>query len=373
MTTTSSNDDLITSEKDLVAGARNLLINCAELTPEQTLVIICEDPALGWYDQDVAEALENEARNMRITPTVLHVGAPGNDKNPEVVDAVGNHDCALFLARIGDQDRFADPVPGKKTIMCYARNAAMLASTYGRADHRAFLQLKEAVNDILLAATNIRMTCAKGTDISGSVSKSDREEPGDVSVRRFPLGVPQPLDASEMSGRVALANFLTPTGSKMYEPASVKIDEVVFAEVQDGRIADLTGNINIVGDIRDHYQMVSKKFGIQDDNVHSFHAGIHPGCSYDTTAQADPDRWSNTVFTNPRVLHFHTCGDYAPGEICWMIIDHTLSVDGKNLWQDGRMCLDDFDTTRQCLEDWPELKQMFAEPAQAIGLGSETN
>ncbi|MBT4966384.1 MAG: hypothetical protein HOM79_09195 [Alphaproteobacteria bacterium] len=353
---------------DLRAGAYNLLVNCANLAPDETLVIISEEPGLGWYDRDVVEALEAEARAMGITPTMIEVGAPGNDKNRQVVEAVGSHDCALFLARIGDQDRFADPVPGKKTIMCYARDAAMLASSYGSADHRAFLQLKEAVNDILLGGDTIRMTCKLGTDISGSISKSDRETPGDVSVRRFPLGVPQPLDASEMSGRVALTHFLTPTGSKMYEPASVPIDDIVFAEVQDGVITGFDGEPENVENIQGHYKMVSQKFGIRDDNVHSFHAGIHPGCNYTSTAAADPDRWSNSVFTNPRVLHFHTCGDYAPGEICWMVIDHTLAVDGKNLWQDGRLCVEDFDLTRQCLEDWPQLKHMFEQPAMAIGL-----
>jgi hypothetical protein len=354
---------------DLRAGAHNLLVNCANLTADETLVIISEDPSLGWYDRDIVEALASEARAMGITPTVIDVGAPGNDKNPEVVAAVDSHDCALFLARIGDQDRFAAPVPGKKTIMCYARDAAMLASSYGSTDHHAFLQLKEAVNDIMLGARTIRMTCDSGTDISGSVSKSDREMPGDVSVRRFPLGVPQPLDASEMSGRVALTHFLTPTGSKMYDPPSVPIDGVVFADVRDGVITGFDGEAENVKNIQEHYEMVSQKFGIRDDNVHSFHAGIHPGCDYaSTAAAADPDRWSNTVFTNPRVLHFHTCGEYAPGEICWMVFDHTLSVDGKNLWRNGRLCVEDFDLTRQCLKDWPQLKPMFQQPAQDIGL-----
>jgi hypothetical protein len=361
----------MTDEQNLAAGARNLLINCAELTPDDTVVIISEDPALGWYSQDITDALADGVRALGTTPTMLAVGAPGNDKNPAAVEAFDAHVCTIFLARIGDQDRFADPVPGKKTIMVYARDAAMLASTYGRSDHRAFLQLKQAVNDILLGAGNIRMTCARGTDISGSVSKSDREEPGDVSVRRFPLGVPQPLDASEMSGQVALTRYLTPTGSKMYEPPSVPIIDVVLAKVQDGVITGYSGDENSVQDIRGHYKMVSEKFGIRDDNVHSFHAGIHPGCSDFTTADADPDRWSNTVFTNPRVLHFHTCGEYAPGEICWMVFDHTLAVDGTNLWQDGKLCVENFDLTRQCLDDWPELKPMFADPSRAIGLGDE--
>jgi len=358
----------MTYVSDVAEGAKNLLINCAGLSPEASLVIVSEDPDLGWYDRDITQALATEARNMGITPSLIDVGAPGNDKDPRVAAAMAAHDCTIFLARIGDQDRFAEPVAGKKTIMCYARDGKMLASSYGRANHLAFGQLKQAVNSILLGGEEVRMTCSRGTDISGRISKSDREEPSDVSVRRFPLGVHQPLDASQMSGRVALVNYLTPTGSKVYEPASLKIDDVVFADVKNGVISDFAGEKSIVGKIRDHYKMVSEKFDIRSDNVHSFHAGIHPGCAYSSPAANDPDRWSNTVFTNPRVLHFHTCGEYAPGEICWMVIDHTFSVDGTNLWQQGRLCPEAFEATRQCLEDWPELIPLFANPAQSIGL-----
>lgn len=353
---------------DLTEGARNLLINCANLEPGETLLMVSEDPDLGWYSAEVGQILAAEAGNMGFTPTLIEVGAPGNDKDSDIVAAVDAHDCTIFLARAGDQDRFALPVPGKKTIMCYARDEAMLASDYGRCNHNALLQMKQAVDEILLSAEIIRMTCPRGTDISGTVVESDRQTPADVSVRRFPLGVPQPLHASEMSGRVALVNYLTPTGSKMYEPASIKINGVVFAEVEGGAIIDFTGQEDEVRRIRDHYKMVSEKFGIKDDNVHSFHAGIHPGCDYSWTAAKDPDRWSNTVFTNPRVLHFHTCGDYAPGEICWVVIDHTLAVDGENLWQDGRLCPQAFAQTRQCLDDWPELIPLFANPALSIGL-----
>jgi hypothetical protein len=27
------------------------------------------------------------------------------------------------------------------------------------------------------------------------------------------------------------------------------------------------------------------------------------------------------AFANPRYLHFHTCGNYAPGEIAWSLFD----------------------------------------------------
>jgi hypothetical protein len=74
--------------------------------------------------------------------------------------------------------------------------------------------------------------------------------------------------------------------------------------------------------------------------------------------QPDPDRWSNSVFTSPRWLHFHTCGAYAPGEICWMVGEPKVEVDGKALWREGRLWLD--------LVNWRD-SQMSTASRQIIG------
>ena len=80
-------------------------------------------------------------------------------------------------------------------------------------------------------------------------------------------------------------------------------------------------------------------FGIDPDVVHSWHAGLHDGCPAGLDPHGDPDLWSNTVFGSPAWLHLHTCGAYAPGEICWMVADPTVEVDGRALWQDGVLAL----------------------------------
>lgn len=358
----------MTMAPELADGARNLLLNCAGLKTGDEILILHEDPTLAWYDRDGPLAVAAEARNLGMSAILLEVGAPDNDRDPRVAEAVAAHDCSIFFARIGDQDRFADPAPGKTSVMCYARNAAMLASAYGRTDHRAFLELKTAVNDILLGAGKIEISCPLGTDVSGNLSERDRAFREDVSLRRFPLGVPQPLAASGLSGRVALARFLTPTGSKVYEPSFLALEKPVFAEVASGRIEGFTGDPEIIARVREHYRMVAEMFGIDADAVHSWHAGIHPACAYTADAAQDPDRWSNTVFTNPRFLHFHTCGSYPPGEICWMVRDPTVGIDGTNLWEEGRLRPEAFVQSRRCLEAWPELKPLFAEPSDLIGL-----
>ena len=60
-------------------------------------------------------------------------------------------------------------------------------------------------------------------------------------------------------------------------------------------------------------------FSIDEKAVHSWHSGIHPGINYSKKISFNPDMWSNTMFVSSKYLHFHTCGNYAPGEICWMV------------------------------------------------------
>ena len=269
---------------------------------------------------------------------------------------------------MGDQDRFADPNPDQVRVMCYARDAGMLASRFGRTRHAALVRLKEAIDSLLTSAHRIDISCPLGTALSGNVSGIDGAVTEDVAVRRFPMAVPQPVPAASFSGKVALAHYLTPTGSRVYEPAWLALDRPVLAEVASGRIERFTGDPETVRRVRAHHDAVAATFDIDPDAVHSWHAGVHPGCAYAGDPARNPDRWSNTVFANPRFLHFHTCGHYAPGEICWMVLDPTITVDGTALWSGGRLRPEAFAPTRACLDEWPDLRALIESPSDRIGL-----
>ena len=349
-------------------GAFNLLVNCAEAKAEETLLLICEDHSLGWYDKKIVAAIEKCARQLGLTVSRLDVGPPDNQGITASENVVAAYDITLFLSRIGDQERFSKPPNGSRAVMSYAREAKQLASAYGRTHHHAFVDLKTAVDQLLLNSSNIRITCPLGTDISGRVSFEKHNSYNDVSVQRFPLGVPKPILCDKFTGEIALAHFLTPTGSKVYDPAAIPINSTVHAKVEQGRLVKLSGDSSTIKRIRAHHDYVGDLFNIDANVVHSFHAGIHPAASYQHIARDNPDRWSNSVFTNPRFLHFHTCGSNAPGEICWMVLDPTVSIDGDNLWEDGRLMVTRFDEIRTCLNKWPELMPLFEHPSNEIGL-----
>ena len=355
-------------KNDLEKGISNLLLNCAELKSGETLLLVHEDPALGWYDHEAAQAVLDTAKAMGCETTLLEVGAPGLAKNQELLDQIDGHDSTIFFARVGDQDRFGDNNGKERSVMVYARDAANLSSPFGQVHHRAMIDLKQAVNDVVLGGKEVTITCPLGTRFSGSVPAVERENDADVTVKRFPLGVPQPVPAGGFSGQVALAHYLTPTGSKPYDPPNCRINGVVMVHVEMGRITGFEGPDEDVAAIEHHYDRISSHFGIDRNFIHSWHAGIHPGTGYPSSVHDDPDRWSNNVFTHPRFVHFHTCGAYAPGEICWMVLDPTIEVDGKALWQNGEMKPSRFDATQNVLNQWPELQKQFEAPAGPIGL-----
>jgi len=357
-------------DKALREGAKNLLVNCAGLEGGESLVVFHEDPALDWYDRAAPEAVASTARSMGMTVSLIQVNAPGdNDGLAGAIEtAVRSHDQVVHFARLGDQDRFAPSNAANPPVMSYVTDAAGLASQFGRFDHAALLALKSAVNAILDRAAEIRVTCPAGTQLTGRVLADSGGGPEDVSVKRFPMGVYKPLPMTGFKGRVALTRYLTPTGSRPYEPAVVPIDSTVWAHVDAGKILEFEGEADDVARIHRHYRHVSDLFGIDPLRTHSWHSGIHPACAFSGRAEDDPAKWGNSVFCNPRVMHCHTCGDYAPGEICWMVFDPTISVDGRVLWDKGRMNPDHSPDLRRVCNAWPGFAALLKNPGAEIGL-----
>lgn len=345
--------------ENYIIGAQNLLINCANLKAGERLLIISERPDLGWYDGKTAEFIMSVARAMEVDVALIEVGRPENIRCANLAKMINSHDCTIFFSRIGDQDRFFHPKEGTRSVMCYIRDMDMLASSFGTTRYCAVRDLKNAIDDIFLSAKKIEIKCPLGTSLMANINPSILKTTSDVGVRRFPLGVATPVSASDFSGTLALDRYLAPTGSRVYDPPYVKLDAPVLAEIKMGRIIDFSGPTQIVKIVKEHYSRVAGEFDIDAAVVHSWHAGIHPGCNYQIPESDDPDRWSNTVFSDPKYVHFHTCGAYAPGEISCTIPDHTIKINGITLWNAGKLLPHVFEQAKDCLNNWPELHDLF--------------
>ena len=360
----------IADQEKNIAGALNLLRHCADCKAGQTILIVYEQKGLGFYADElkdhiaiVASGLGVRAKEYQVAfdPAVVAIDA-------ELQAAVDGADHVIFFARIGDQLRFKEHTDANKLIVSYALDLEMLESNFGVARYDGFRELKRLTDVHLRKAKNIRVTCPLGTDFSGALAVRDGA-PTDATVKRFPMSVFSPILATGFSGRIAQTGFLVGTGSTYYAPYACALEGTIFVHFKDNRIIDFEGSDADVAVAQNHYGAVGSKLGIDPDFVHSWHVGIHPGCGYGQQAGQNFERWSGGAFGNPRLLHFHTCGAYAPGEISLNVLDPTVSVDGVDVWNAGQFFPNRVPGGQKILDDYSCIDLTFSNPAHYVGQG----
>lgn len=354
----------------LPIAARNLLVNCAELNEGDRLLVVVEEDTLQHYSPSLGPTVALAARGMGIEASLFtvpfHEVIYGID--PALENAMGIADCTIFFARLGDQLRFCGLGDSRKVIVCYALDEDMLNSSFGSAHHDAFKSLKSKIDRAFGLAHHVHVTCPNGTDFEGPGHASLLAEETEVAVTRFPLSVFAPVPAAGFSGQIAQKGFLTGTCSRFYSPYSVDLDGVLIVEFEDNKITGFSGSDTDVAIAKRHYNAVSGQFGLDSAFIHSWHVGIHPGCAYTQSASSNFERWGTGAFGNPRILHFHTCGNYAPGEISLNVFDPTVVIDGVRLWENGRLYPERMEGGGDVLNSYPCAKYAFENPAMAIGV-----
>jgi len=349
------------------AGAANLIDNCIGDVKGMKILLVCEDPRHGWYDSAAPDLVHRALLARGATVRRMIVDLPENQPNADVQAAMNKADRVIFFSRLGDQGRFDWHYTGPPCVMSYALNEGMLEGGYGSLNHLSMCQLKAAIDEVTLSAGHVRVTCPLGTHFEGS-PRATASAGSEVVIRRFPMGIPQPVLSDGFRGQAVLSHYLTPTGSKIYTPACLPLREPVVAHFEANRITGFSGATDVVANVEAHYERVAQEFGLDGYNIDSWHAGIHPLMAYDQPASVDPLRWAGTTFQHPRVLHFHTCGTGPPGEICWMILDPTIEIDGVALWENGKLHPERFAITKQVLEQDPALAAAFCAAPGPVGI-----
>ncbi|SEN16367.1 hypothetical protein SAMN05216227_1008115 [Pseudorhodobacter antarcticus] len=349
----------------------NLLTHCAALRAGDRLLIVAESAEFGYYDGITAQRVADAARARGIEVASVMVPFQEmvrgiNDAEVAMMEAAT---CTIFFARLGDQMRFRALPRGVRAVVCYALDMAAFCSTYGTAHYAAFVALKRAVDAMVSGAREVRVTCPLGTDFRGNGSAvAHSSAPCDVTVARFPMSVFAPVPAVGFSGRAALAGFLMGTGSRYYAPYGCALQAPLLAVFEGGRLQRFEGRPDDVARATAHVLDVAARFDLDAGAVHSWHAGIHPGCAHPQPVEEDYLRWGGAAFGNPRILHFHTCGVEAPGEISWNIIDPTIWIDGVAVWENGQLQPDRVPGGAAILARYPCAAACFAAPARDIGV-----
>lgn len=352
-------------------GAINLLDNCVGAKTGEQLLLVVEDAVHGYYDAaaPAAVAAQAEKRGIKVKRYQAPVIDGPQDLPSELITAMQDVDHTVFFSRIGDQIRFT-PLAGRTSkTMCYTLDSRLLGSAMGRFPHGLMRRLREKIERRIGEAKTWRLSCPLGTDARGKIEhfRGTGEASGDFSLALFPELIFKPVSCASMDGRVALGRWLMATANNAYEPFQLDLAAPVFARVAQGRITAFEGDAEAVASVKAHYAHVSRLFDIDPWNVHSWHAGIHPKTVYHDRADKNLERWGGVSFGSPRYFHFHTCGDYAPGEISWSLFDVTLTLDGEPLYKDGRLIFFDQPEITALLAEYPNWHEGL-EPESDIGI-----
>jgi len=358
-------------EPDNLAGAITLLRDCVGGCKGQRLLIVSEPANTGYYDDQAPKitAMAGRALGMIVFTTETDSFANSEDARQIILDSLRGFDHIVFFSRIGDQIRFSDASSFPPATMCYTLDSASLNSKFGTACHHGMAEIRHVIDRAFETATEIRVTCPRGTHYVGRPDTSGIKT-AEESLKRFPLLVPRPIPAKGFCGRIALSRFLIGTGNCFYEPYYLSLPNDVFAIVEHNAIVDFEGPAGDVERVKAHYRCVSEQLGVAPWYLDSWHAGIHPGCNFESNAESDIMRWSGTAFGNPRILHFHTCGEYAPGEISWNILDPTIELDGIRLWDEGTLHIERLPQAADVLVGHPNLATLFKSPERMIGISA---
>lgn len=351
-----------------LTATRNMLFDCGGITPAAKVLVVREAPGLGYYADDLAPALQDACRSLGLHAdlTTAPFEPEAVELPPRLVREMASYDMTVFLARIGDQVRFIALPEGARAIVSYALSIEAMCSSFGTTPYEYFVELKDLL-EAAMADANIHITCPHGTSITG-LADAGPQAGGEVSIRRFPLLVPRPVLAARFSGKASLCGFLVGTGNSYYDHYGIQFEQSLKAHFENGEMSHFEGHAADVARANQHYDRISRHFGVERNYVHSWHAGIHPACTYEGKAADNFEAWSGSAFGNPRLLHFHTCGKQPPGEISWNIVDPTIAANGVVLWENGRLRPDNLPEGQALLKRSPDLAQLFAAPGQAIGV-----
>ena len=355
---------------DRFSGAMTLLRDCVGGQSGQRLLIVSEPEGSSFYDHaaPAITAAAGRSLGMRVYETQSECFLKSAEDKEKLLETLRGFDHIVFFSRVGDQIRFDEHSDMPSSTMCYTLDLESLNSEFGTACYFGMCDIKKAIDDVVRSAHHIQVSCPLGTDYEGRPVWNE-VSPLEVRIKRFPMLISRPVPSNGMCGRVALSRFLVGTGSRFYEPYCLPLSSVVFARVENDCILAFEGDPGEVHRVQQHYAQVSQQLNIDPSCVHSWHAGIHPGCQFDHSAQTDIMRWSGTAFGNPRILHFHTCGNYAPGEISWNILDPTICIDGVAIWEHGHLFPERLPDSDLIQQRHPQLMELYEHPRREIGLG----
>ena len=341
--------------ESIEAGARNLLLNCAEVKTGDQILLIGEECDSPYFDPRLCNDIAQVAEKLGVKSETV-MAKPVADASqfpPSISDAMLTVDKTIFFSRLGDQVRFVETAGNSQKIMCYTLTRKHLGSPFASINFKTMKKIDQLLSKKIMNASSYKIESACGTSLLSEIPKSTPSENStmtDFSVDLFPVMIFPPVTFHKLQGQIVLDDFLISTSTRAFSDSVLILKSPVIAKVENSRMVAFEGDDNEIVRIKAQLERAAKMTGGDAYAINSWHTGVNPYTFFEGDPYANLEHWGTVSYGSPRYTHMHAAG-YNPGDISMHLFDASISFDDELFWDKGKFVF----------LDKPEVQALFSD------------
>lgn len=344
----------------LEEGAKNLLINCAEVKSGDRILLVGEDSDKPYFDPLLCDDVAKVAQSLGAKPEVI-LSKPVSDASQfptEISEAMLKADKTIFFSRLGDQVRFAKTAGNSQKIMCYTLTRGHLASPFSSINFKSMKKLHDLICTTIQSAKSYRIETNKGTSLFSEMPDTTNENNKamtDFTLDLFPVMIFPPVSFHNLNGKMVLEDFIQSSSTRAYADSVFRIKTPVEVTIENSRMTHFKGDPIVIEGLKKQLKRAARITQGDAYIINSWHTGINSHTFFEEDPYEDLERWGTVSYGSPRYTHFHAAG-IDPGDISIHQLDASISFDDTLYWDKGRFVW----------LDRPEVQALFSETEKKL-------
>lgn len=314
-------------------GVQNLVNRCAEVQAGETVLVLNE---VGKVEPEIAGLVEEAAKTAGAETYVLWGEVPNRSRR-EIPKLLLN----AFLSADKVISNFSlnraalDPHTRGQGIVQVnngCRTAGMMSTAHATFHWGMVRTIFQRLEEIFAEGERWRITSPAGTDISGKIGKASdvadayfaAEAEASRFIRVFPGEVYTPVGCLDADGTIVTEYINMRDAEPWPRPAVLTVRGSRVVKVEGGAEADA---------LEAEIDQNLKRHGDPAAVIDSWHGGMNPKARVPT---AD-NRTLQGATSGPALMHFHLGRTVDP--ISAGVLNHTVEVDGRKLYERGKLLI----------------------------------
>jgi hypothetical protein len=322
------------------AGARNLLLNCAEVEPGDSILLVGEQSESAYFDPKLCDDIAQVAQSLGVEASII-LARPVSDASqfPQCInDAMLEVDKTIFFSRLGDQVRFIESPGECKKIMCYTLTRKHLGSPFASVNFKTMKKIHDLLTGKIIESKRYRIESDCGTHLDSEIihgRQSTTSAVTEFTVDLFPVMIFPPVNFCKLSGQIVLRDFLISSSVHKYSDSVFLLNSPIVARIENSRMVAFEGDNSEIKKLKFQLQRAAQITGGDAYALNSWHTGINPYTFFDGDPYSDLELWGTVAYGSPRYTHIHAAGKN-PGDLSIHLFDATISFDDELFWDSGK-------------------------------------